>query len=85
MGGVADDTMRALDLFTGEQLWSKALPNTAQATPMSYVSPVTGKQYVVVTVPDDAADSLEMDKSASAEDDGQRGGYVIAYTLPADE
>ena len=85
MGGVADDTMRALDLFTGEQLWSKALPNTAQATPMSYVSPVTGKQYVVVTVPDDAVDSLEMDKSATAEDDGQRGGYVIAYTLPADE
>ena len=51
MGGTMDRHMRALDIETGEELWSDVLPNNAQATPMSYVSPPSRRQYVVITVP----------------------------------
>ncbi|MFK7913035.1 MAG: membrane-bound PQQ-dependent dehydrogenase, glucose/quinate/shikimate family [Pseudomonadales bacterium] len=83
MGGVGDRTMRALDLYTGEQLWTDPLPASSQATPMSYVSPATGQQYVIVTVPD--GDRTPLSENAARESlDGAAaaGGYVIAYRLP---
>ncbi len=51
MGGTMDRRFRALDVRTGKILWSDVLPNNAQATPMSYVSSQTRKQYVVIAVP----------------------------------
>jgi hypothetical protein len=65
------------------------LPNNAQATPMSYVSPQTRKQYVVIAVP--ATKTPE--DSHVAEPETQRGadqsaplanagGWLIAYALP---
>jgi glucose dehydrogenase len=64
------------------------LPNNAQATPMTYLSPQTGKQYVVLAVP--AIDRPE--ESHRAEPEAQRGateapaksqgGWLIAYALP---
>ena len=51
IGGTMDRHMRALDIQTGEEVWSDFLPNNAQATPMSYVSPQSGRQFVVITVP----------------------------------
>ena len=51
VGGTMDRHMRALNIKTGEELWSDFLPNSAQATPMSYVSPQSGRQFVVITVP----------------------------------
>jgi hypothetical protein len=44
--------LRAYDQLDGDQLWKAPLPIGSQATPMSYVSPKTGKQYVVVTAGD---------------------------------
>jgi len=47
MSGTLDYYLRAYDLQTGEELWKGRLPAGGQATPMTYVSERTGKQYVV--------------------------------------
>ncbi|MGE8363081.1 membrane-bound PQQ-dependent dehydrogenase, glucose/quinate/shikimate family [Pseudomonas sp.] len=47
MSGTLDYYLRAYDLQTGEQLWKGRLPAGGQATPMTYVSEKTGRQYVV--------------------------------------
>ncbi|MDE0062848.1 MAG: pyrroloquinoline quinone-dependent dehydrogenase [Gammaproteobacteria bacterium] len=41
-----DDTLRAFDIVTGEELWHWRLPAAGQATPMSYVW--EGRQYVLI-------------------------------------
>ena len=81
--GVVDSTARAIDVMTGEEVWTDSLPGSSTATPMSYVSPTTGKQYVIVTVAEGGG-ALQLE---SAVDDGDEpedvpGGYVIAYSLP---
>ena len=81
--GVVDSTARAIDVMTGEEVWTDSLPGSSTATPMSYVSPTTGKQYVLVTVAEGGG-ALQLE---SAVDDGDEpedvpGGYVIAYSLP---
>jgi quinate dehydrogenase (quinone) len=95
MGGTMDRRMRALDIETGKELWHDVLPNNAQATPMSYVSPATQRQYVLISVP--ATEAPEV--SHLAEPEAQRGasksarptqpaaserggGWIIAYALP---
>lgn len=75
--GVRDSTARAIDLFTGRVLWSDPLPTSSAATPMSYVSPATGRQYVIVTAP--GGDGF---LQAEADAGEASGGYVIAYGLP---
>lgn len=85
LSSTMDSTVRAFDLRTGEVLWSDGLPGSGQATPMTYVSDKSGKQYVIVTVPnpswryprDPATGTYTDSKSVQ---DG-KGGYVIAYAL----
>ena len=48
IGGAAEHTFRALDAATGRELWSSRLATSANATPMTYRSPVSGRQFVVV-------------------------------------
>ncbi|MGP0175096.1 membrane-bound PQQ-dependent dehydrogenase, glucose/quinate/shikimate family [Pseudomonas sp. NCHU5208] len=48
LSGTLDYYLRAYDLRSGEELWKGRLPAGGQATPISYVSGKTGKQYVVV-------------------------------------
>lgn len=83
-GGVVDSTFRAIDVYTGEEVWTDTLPGSSTATPMSYVSPATGKQYVIVTVPDGVSGlSLETAVDDGEDDDTEvPGGYVMAYSLP---
>jgi len=47
MSGTLDYYLRAYDLQNGKELWKDRLPAGGQATPMTYVSEKTGKQYVV--------------------------------------
>ncbi|MCD9029129.1 membrane-bound PQQ-dependent dehydrogenase, glucose/quinate/shikimate family [Luteimonas sp. BDR2-5] len=68
--GTQDYYLRALDIASGDELWKGRLPVGAQATPMSYVSPKTGRQYVVIA-------------AGGARQSPDRGDYVIAYALPA--
>jgi len=47
MSATLDYYLRAYDTRTGHKLWRRAA-GRGQATPMSYVSDKTGRQYVVV-------------------------------------
>ena len=64
--GVIDGRLRAIDTLTGDVIWQDELRGASDATPMSYVSPATRRQYVLVTVPGNQ----------------ETGGRVIAYALP---
>ncbi len=64
-----DAYLRAYDNATGKELWKGPLPIQVAGTPMTYVSPRTGKQYVVVT-------------AGGASQSPAKGDYVIAYALP---
>lgn len=80
-----DSTVRAFDVRTGEEKWSADLPGNGQATPMTYLSQKTGKQYLIVTVPNPSwryprdPDSNSYTDSKSVIDG--KGGYVIAYAI----
>jgi quinoprotein glucose dehydrogenase/quinate dehydrogenase (quinone) len=80
-----DSTVRAFDVRTGEEKWSEELPGNGQATPMTYLSEKTGKQYLIVTVPNPSwryprdPDSNSYTDSRSVIDG--KGGYVIAYAI----
>ncbi|MCG8414684.1 MAG: membrane-bound PQQ-dependent dehydrogenase, glucose/quinate/shikimate family [Pseudomonadales bacterium] len=81
--GVTDSQVRAIDVFNGEEVWNAQLPAASTATPMSYVSPETGKQYVLVTVPDGGGIlSLESQVDDSVDEPEVEGGYIFAYALP---
>ncbi|MCS4266481.1 membrane-bound PQQ-dependent dehydrogenase, glucose/quinate/shikimate family [Serratia sp. BIGb0163] len=66
--GSQDYYLRAYDAATGKEIWKYPLPVGASATPMTYISPKTSKQYVVVSV-GGAAHSQDI------------GDYVIAFSL----
>ncbi|MDR1076055.1 MAG: membrane-bound PQQ-dependent dehydrogenase, glucose/quinate/shikimate family [Xanthomonadaceae bacterium] len=67
--GTQDYFIRAIDVRSGEVVWKDRLPVGGQSTPMSYVSPTTGRQYVLFT-------------AGGARGQPDRGDYVIAYALP---
>lgn len=67
--GSQDFYLRAYDAATGRELWKHPLPVGSSATPMTYISPRTGRQYVVVSV-GGAAHSEAV------------GDYVMAFALP---
>lgn len=67
--GTRDYYLRALDVATGKELWKGRLPVGVQATPMSYVSPASGRQFIAVV-------------AGGARYSPDTGDYVIAYALP---
>ena len=67
--GTQDYYLRAIDIASGQELWKGRMPVGGQSTPMSYVSPQSGRQFVVVT-------------AGGARQSPDRGDYVIAYALP---
>ena len=69
VGGSYDYYLRAMDSTTGRELWKGRLPVGGQATPMTYVSPKSGRQFVVIT-------------ASGQRGSANRGDYVIAYALP---
>ncbi|MGR3376527.1 membrane-bound PQQ-dependent dehydrogenase, glucose/quinate/shikimate family [Salipiger abyssi] len=69
--GTQDFYLRAFDETDGTELWKGRMPAGSQGSPMSYVSPTTGKQYIVIV-------------SGGARQSPVRGDYVIAYALPDD-
>ncbi|KOQ99870.1 membrane-bound PQQ-dependent dehydrogenase, glucose/quinate/shikimate family [Pluralibacter gergoviae] len=66
--GTQDAWVRAIDASTGKVVWKDRLPVGSGATPMSYISPKTGKQYIVFT-----ASGIRGEK--------MHDNYVIAYSL----
>ncbi|MEX5559316.1 glucose/quinate/shikimate family membrane-bound PQQ-dependent dehydrogenase [Pseudomonas rhodesiae] len=69
IAGTQDFYLRAFNSGNGEEIWKARLPVGSQGGPMTYVSPKTGKQYIVIT-------------AGGARQSTDRGDYVIAYALP---
>lgn len=69
IAGTQDFYLRAYDSRTGAEVWKARLPVGSQGGPMTYRSPETGKQYIVIT-------------AGGARQSPDRGDYVIAYALP---
>ena len=67
--GTQDYYLRAYDSHIGKEVWKGRLPVGSQSGPMSYVSPKTGKQYVVVN-------------AGGARMSPKRGDDILAYALP---
>ncbi|OJU11973.1 MAG: quinate dehydrogenase [Caulobacterales bacterium 68-7] len=67
--GTADYFLRAMDVRTGREIWKSPLPVAGQATPTVFVSPASGRQFVVVT-------------AGGGRTAPDRGDYIIAYALP---
>ena len=65
-----DNYLRAFDTRTGKLLWKGRLPAGGQASPLTYTSGRTGKQYVVIA----AGGHGFMGTTA--------GDHVVAYALP---
>lgn len=69
IAGTQDFYLRAYDSSNGSEIWKARLPVGSQGGPMTYVSPKTGKQYVLIT-------------AGGARQSTDRGDYVMAYALP---
>ena len=69
IAGTQDFYLRAFNSANGEEAWKARLPVGSQGGPMTFVSPKTGKQYIVIT-------------AGGARQSPDRGDYVIAYALP---
>ena len=81
--GAMTGEFRAYNSLTGEILFEDSLRSGSDATPMSYISPKTGKQYVIVTVPGDGRPRTSGGHTEENEDPPlPLGGKVIAYALP---
>jgi quinoprotein glucose dehydrogenase len=70
IGATQDAYLRAYDTATGELLWKSRLPAGGNATPVTYVSPVSRRQFVVIAAGGSAA--------VGAPD----SDYIVAYALP---
>jgi quinoprotein glucose dehydrogenase len=70
IGAAQDRRLRAYDINTGLELWHAELPFVAVATPMTYVSASTGRQYVVIS------------SGGHYGIPGPPGGSVLAFALP---
>ncbi len=69
IAGTQDYYLRAFDSQTGKEVWKARLPVGSQGGPMSYKSPKTGKQYILIS-------------AGGGRQSPDRGDYVIAYALP---
>ncbi|MCO6049058.1 membrane-bound PQQ-dependent dehydrogenase, glucose/quinate/shikimate family [Mesorhizobium sp. RP14(2022)] len=65
-----DYYIRGYNLSTGEQLWEARLPAGAQATPMTYWSDASNRQFVVAVAGGHGSLGTDL------------GDHVIAYALP---
>lgn len=68
IAGTQDYYLRAFDSSTGKEVWKARLPVGSQGGPISYKSPKTGKQYILIS-------------AGGARQSPDRGDYVIAYAL----
>jgi len=70
MGSALDYYLRAYDVSTGKVLWRGRLPAGGQATPMTYWSSTSGRQFVVIAA--GGHSSLGT----------RQGDAIVAYALP---
>lgn len=71
MGSALDYYLRAYDVTTGEVLWRARLPAGGQATPMSYWSQASHRQFVVIAAGGHGSLGTK------------QGDSIVSYALPA--
>lgn len=71
IGATQERALRAYDTANGRILWQARLPSGGNASPMTYRSAKTGRQYVVIA----AGGNVQLG--------GPPGDWLIAYALPA--
>lgn len=71
VGGSTDSTFRAFETATGRMLWQSDLPRSGNATPMSYRSSASGRQFVVIA------------GAGHASMGAPTGDTLVAFALPA--
>ncbi len=69
--GSQDALVRAIDVQTGKELWTSPIGLGSTATPMTFVSPATGRQYVLVAI------------GAAVGSHKPTGLHFVAFALPA--
>lgn len=70
MGSTQEATFRAFDVTTGKEVWSARLPAGGQATPMTYLSPASNRQFVLIAAGGNFALHSKL------------GSSIVAYALP---
>lgn len=70
LSGTLDYFLRAYDVTTGNQVWESRLPAGGQATPMTYWSDESGRQFVIVVAGGHGTLGTRL------------GDAIIAYALP---
>jgi quinoprotein glucose dehydrogenase len=70
LSGTLDYYVRAYDEKTGAKLWQARLPAGGQATPMTYLSPESGRQFLLVVAGGHGSTGTKA------------GDSIIAYALP---
>jgi quinoprotein glucose dehydrogenase len=70
IGATNDRKFRAFDKDTGEELWMTRLPASAHATPMTYLGPKSGRQFVVIAA------------GGGNKYNNEYTGKLIAFALP---
>jgi glucose dehydrogenase len=70
IGASMDKRLRAVDQRTGEVLWQAKLSVGGHATPMTYISPRSGRQFVVIAAGGHVALKSDL------------GDYIVAFALP---
>lgn len=71
IAGTVDSFIRAFDIETGKELWKAQLPASGAATPISYQTSSTGKQYLVIAAGGHAKVTEESQSDA-----------LVAFALP---
>ncbi len=69
VAGTMDNNIRAFDTRNGDEVWKAGLPAGGQATPMTYRSPITGRQIVVIAAGGHGGLGTTL------------GDYVVAFAL----
>jgi quinoprotein glucose dehydrogenase len=70
-GTIIDPALRAFDVETGKELWKAQLPTPGGATPMTYQTKNTGKQFVVIAAGGHKGTTEEPQNDS-----------IVAFTLP---
>ena len=73
IGASQDRYIRAFDTATGQELWKAGLPAGGHATPVTYISPESGRQFVVIS----AGGNLGMGPHVA--------DYLVAFALPKEK
>jgi len=70
-GTMIDRSLRAFDVETGKEIWNAQLPTSAGATPMTYQTPKSGKQFLVIAAGGHRGVTEEPQSDS-----------IVAFTLP---